>query len=637
MADTNPLMADARQRIAMMMMQQGVDTTPIQSWTQGAARIANALTGGMMLHQQREDNKAALSNLINSVTPDQPPIAAAPGAAPASDAGPYAAPISSIESQGKYDATGPVTKTGDQAFGKYQVMGSNIGPWTQEILGKPLSPQEFLANPQAQDQVFKAKFGEYVQKYGPEGASKAWFAGPVGMNNPNAMDQLGTTVNGYADKFMTALNPGGAPTAPPNANPAALPPNAAPAGPAPGPANPLPPEAAPPNMKPILAPPGRAQPTLPPNMRGAILTAINSDSPAAQALGIQLLSKYVQPQSYGFQTLPDGTIVRTSATTGAVEPVFQSSKPQFVPNATHDRYGNPQGAFVDPTTQKVTVIGPTGKPIDQASNAPAGTLSDLHGEEYLKTLDPAKQQIVKQIAEGRAPYPSGFMLKTPFGQWLVSALGQYDPQMTGQDYATKLATMKAFDVGGEGKALKSVNQAILHAQQLEPLIDKLGNYSTLPAVANPAHQLFASQTDPEYQNNRAQFQNTVNALASELTKAFRGNSGAIQDVEHWRATMSDQASPDTLKGGLRSSMKLLGGAIDSLGSQYNKGTRSNKEPLDLVDPKNKAIYQKLLGEPADASQGGDVLSQARAAIAAGADRNAVIERLKQNKIDPAGL
>ena len=35
--------------------------------------------------------------------------------------------------------------------------------------------------------------------------------------------------------------------------------------------------------------------------------------------------------------------------------------------------------------------------------------------------------------------------------------------------------------------------------------------------------------------------------------------------------------------------------------------------------------------------GGDPLAQARDAIAKGADRNAVIERLKSNGIDPAGL
>jgi hypothetical protein len=117
----------------------------------------------------------------------------------------YGGAISSIESGGRYDLLGPTTKTGDRAYGKYQVMGNNVPQWTKEALGKEMTPQEFLASPEAQDAVFNTKFGQYVEKYGPEGAAKAWFAGEKGMKNPNAKDQLGTSVQSYADRFTKAL------------------------------------------------------------------------------------------------------------------------------------------------------------------------------------------------------------------------------------------------------------------------------------------------------------------------------------------------------------------------------------------------------------------------------------------------
>jgi len=117
----------------------------------------------------------------------------------------YGRAISSIESGGNYKAIGPPTKTGDRALGKYQVMGNNVGPWSEEVLGRRVTPQEFIQNPEIQDAVFKGKFGQYAEKYGPEGAAKAWFAGEGGMNNPNAKDVLGTTVSSYAAKFNKAL------------------------------------------------------------------------------------------------------------------------------------------------------------------------------------------------------------------------------------------------------------------------------------------------------------------------------------------------------------------------------------------------------------------------------------------------
>ncbi len=110
---------------------------------------------------------------------------------------PYANAISGIESGGNYAAMGPETKSGDRAHGKYQIMGANIGPWSKEVLGQEITPEQFLANPQIQDAIFQGKFQQYVDKYGPEGAAKAWFAGERGMNNPNAKDSLGTTVSGY--------------------------------------------------------------------------------------------------------------------------------------------------------------------------------------------------------------------------------------------------------------------------------------------------------------------------------------------------------------------------------------------------------------------------------------------------------
>lgn len=113
--------------------------------------------------------------------------------------------IAGIESSGRYDALGPVTKTGDRAYGKYQVMGSNIPVWTEKYLGRRMTPEEFLASPEAQEAVFQGEFGRLAAKYGPEGAARAWFAGEGGMNDPNRKDILGTSVADYGRRFSERL------------------------------------------------------------------------------------------------------------------------------------------------------------------------------------------------------------------------------------------------------------------------------------------------------------------------------------------------------------------------------------------------------------------------------------------------
>lgn len=178
-------------------------------------QIANALQGflaGTKGDRERGASAAFQRDMAGIMNPQapSPPAPQAPGRAlamaPAN--GPdFGGAISSIESGGNYQALGPVIKkTGDRAHGKYQVMGANIGPWSKEILGQELTPEQFLSSPEAQDAVFKGKFGQYVAKHGPEGAARAWFAGEGGMNDPNRKDQLGTTVAQYGQKFQNNLD-----------------------------------------------------------------------------------------------------------------------------------------------------------------------------------------------------------------------------------------------------------------------------------------------------------------------------------------------------------------------------------------------------------------------------------------------
>ncbi|MDW9828680.1 hypothetical protein GOB24_13840 [Sinorhizobium meliloti] len=123
--------------------------------------------------------------------------------------GSYRDAIASIESAGSgdYKAVGPTHPKMGRALGRYQIMEANVGPWSREVLGREVTPDEFMANPQLQDAIFDGKFNSYVQKFGPEGAAQAWFAGPGGVGKTNRKDSLGTDVGTYGRKFMSALGP----------------------------------------------------------------------------------------------------------------------------------------------------------------------------------------------------------------------------------------------------------------------------------------------------------------------------------------------------------------------------------------------------------------------------------------------
>jgi hypothetical protein len=157
-------------------------------------------------------------NLQGANAPDPLSIgstgSAAGGAPSSSTVDTLASNIASrIETKGQsdpYDALGPITKDGDRAYGKYQVMGDNIPAWTKEVLGVEMTPDEFLADPKAQEAVAHAKLGEYLKETGnPQDAASMWFTGKPLAQGANLKDQNGVSGSQYAAIATAGMSPGG--------------------------------------------------------------------------------------------------------------------------------------------------------------------------------------------------------------------------------------------------------------------------------------------------------------------------------------------------------------------------------------------------------------------------------------------
>lgn len=115
--------------------------------------------------------------------------------------------IGQFESGGNYKAVGPVTSSGDKAYGKYQVMGANIPSWTKEALGKSMTPQQFLADTAAQDKVAEYKMGKMLAQYkNPNDVASVWFSGRPLAKAGASKDVLGTSVPQYVKNVMSIYN-----------------------------------------------------------------------------------------------------------------------------------------------------------------------------------------------------------------------------------------------------------------------------------------------------------------------------------------------------------------------------------------------------------------------------------------------
>lgn len=115
--------------------------------------------------------------------------------------------IASQESGGNYGAVNASTG----ALGKYQILPSNVGPWSDKYLGRRISPNEFLHTPALQEQLARAVLSDYFNKYGARGAASAWYSGNPDLHMSTKSQNGYPSIKDYVDSIMAKMAQYGAP------------------------------------------------------------------------------------------------------------------------------------------------------------------------------------------------------------------------------------------------------------------------------------------------------------------------------------------------------------------------------------------------------------------------------------------
>jgi hypothetical protein len=214
----------------------------------------------------------------------------------------------------------------------------------------------------------------------------------------------------------------------------------------------------------------------------------------------------------------------------------------------------------------------------------------VHGEEFLKTLKPDIAAQVKALAEGRLAFPSGFALRSPYWQQMLQAVSQYDPGFDAVNYNARAKTRADFTSGQAARNITSFNTVMGHLDTLSRAWDKLDN-GEIPAINSLRNMTLQQSGDPRIQS----FNLARNAVGDELERAFRGTGGNVTEIEQWKQTLDAAASPETQKAVIQQGLELLKSRIDAIGEQYNRGMGVTSDPLNLLNPHSREVYNRLAG------------------------------------------
>jgi hypothetical protein len=265
-----------------------------------------------------------------------------------------------------------------------------------------------------------------------------------------------------------------------------------------------------------------------------------------------------------------------------------------------DGYGNKKFGFVNGATQQVmepkipaaTPTPPNGAvPVntDPATGLPAEARVDtMHGDEYLRTLEPKQANTVKAIVEGRMAPPSSFAASKPYWQKVLADVAQYEPNFDMTAWTTRNQARKEFNAGGPNSPAGQItagNTAIQHLKQLSDAADALenGGWTGINWIRNE----FRTKTGSPLVTN---YNNILSKYVEEATKFYRGAGGTESDIQRDIGNLTPNGSPAQLHQGIATAAHLMASKIDALQARYKNalGPGSKDFPI-LTDSSASAL------------------------------------------------
>jgi hypothetical protein len=354
-------------------------------------------------------------------------------------------------------------------------------------------------------------------------------------------------------------------------------------------------------------------------------------------------------------------------------------------NADRATRGEPPIALNDMLMERSQVgradrplMGINGQPVDE----------DLTGDALFKAIPAAVANHAKAIAEIREKWPTGTeQARQPQLQQALVAAQRLDNTLNQQTFQTR-QSMKNSAESGSGRinvANLANNTALFHSNSLANSIVALNNSNNtaLNAVVNsgagPAGGIIPGAVNKA--DAVKQFDVDRNAVSNELERSFHGvGTTAEQAVKRQIDDLSVNDAPQTQLGALKAAQDLLKGKITANEADYRETMgdmniaaweRDHGRPFGFITPAAQAagdrvaaMYENVKSgkgfhgfeTPQTPSQRAEVasptrnvapqvtgapsadpLAAARDAIAKGAPRDKVIQRLQQNGINPGGL
>lgn len=227
--------------------------------------------------------------------------------------------------------------------------------------------------------------------------------------------------------------------------------------------------------------------------------------------------------------------------------------------------------------------------------------AQLHGADFLATLQPNIAAQVKAYAEGRLQFPGGRAMTSPLIQGMLQLTNQYDPSFDQSNYnaRSKARTDLTSPSGKGGQAINSLNTALQHLGKLSDLVETMNNsqYPVVNWLENPARTAMGKTEVTNF--------NVVAPQAmKEVERLWRGAGGSDRDIQNLENSLGQNKGIQQQREAISNFVDLVKGKLDSLQTQRDNALGPMASPqVPVLYPQNQGNLDKISQRAAGSGPG----------------------------------
>ena len=240
---------------------------------------------------------------------------------------------------------------------------------------------------------------------------------------------------------------------------------------------------------------------------------------------------------------------------------------------------------------RTALIPIPGGPADKGQAGAALGDPTRTGEDYLNSIgDPAMENMVKAVAEGRMPLPkiyrsgkAGEIGPTQIAQ----AVAQYDPTYDQADPTSRIKARNDFTSGKSAVQLRQLNTLLGHIGGLSDAADKLDN--TGNTLINSAENAIGSTYNTKVSN----FDAAARPAAEEFAALLKGGVPSVEEIKAAHEMLSPNKTPAQLHGVIGTMAAQIQSRIAALQAQAKNSLGPFANKVTIITPEGQAALDKL--------------------------------------------